>query len=96
MITVWLQVPVMSLEGNHEIEPDLHGRMFQAFMHRFRFPAEESDSPSQLFYSFDLAGAWHCILLLLCSPACAAVCLPNWLGGAAIAPMLTMPAQLCC
>ena len=51
------QVPVMSLEGNHEIEPDAHGRTFQAFHSRFRFPAEESESPSQLFYSFDLAGA---------------------------------------
>ena len=48
----------MSLEGNHEIEPDLHGRMFQAFHTRFRFPADESESPTQLFYSFDLAGIW--------------------------------------
>ena len=52
-----MQVPWMGLEGNHEIEPDLHGRMFQSFQGRFRFPAEESGSPSQLFYSFDLGGA---------------------------------------
>ena len=34
---------------------------FQAFNKRFRFPAEESESPSQLFYSFDMAGGVHCI-----------------------------------
>ena len=29
----------MGLEGNHEIEQDLHGRMFQSFQGRFRFPS---------------------------------------------------------
>ena len=39
----------------------MHGRTFQAFQSRFRFPAQESGSPSQLFYSFDLAGV-HLLL----------------------------------
>ncbi|KAK9805338.1 hypothetical protein WJX73_003577 [Symbiochloris irregularis] len=56
------QVPFMGLVGNHEIEPDVQGRQFQAYRNRYRFPFAESGSPSQLFYSFDLAGV-HFVML---------------------------------
>ena len=46
----------MGLIGNHEIELDVKRQQFQAYKHRFRFPFVESQSPSQLHYSFNLAG----------------------------------------
>ena len=54
-----------------QISPDVHGRTFQAFQGRFRFPAEESRSPSQLFYSFDLAGVPLQLIVahISCDPA---------------------------
>lgn len=55
-------VPFMGLVGNHEIETDAKHRDFQAYTNRFRFPFAESGSPSQLFYSFDLAGV-HFVML---------------------------------
>ena len=39
-----------------QIESDLDGKTFQAFTHRYRYPAAESGSSSPHYYSFDLAG----------------------------------------
>ena len=51
-----LQVPLMTIEGNHEIEEDAAGKTFLSYTARYRMPAPESGSPSQLYYSFDLGG----------------------------------------
>ena len=51
-----LQVPLMTIEGNHEIEEDAAGKTFLSYAARYRMPAPESGSPSQLYYSFDLGG----------------------------------------
>ena len=64
MMDRFWQVPMMVLEGNHEIERDAANATFQAFTHRFRVPYVESNSPSPLFYSFDLAGELTALLWL--------------------------------
>ena len=51
-----LQVPLMTIEGNHEIEEDAAGRSFLSYTARYRMPSDESSSPSQLYYSFDHGG----------------------------------------
>ena len=51
-----LQVPLMTIEGNHEIEEDAAGRRFLSYIARYRMPSDESNSPSQLYYSFDHGG----------------------------------------
>lgn len=51
-----LQVPLMTVEGNHEIEEDAAGKTFLAYTARYRMPSAESGSPSQLYYSFDYGG----------------------------------------
>jgi len=51
-----LQVPLMTIEGNHEIEEDAAGRRFLSYTARYRMPSDESNSPSQLYYSFDRGG----------------------------------------
>ena len=54
---VWgLQVPLMTIEGNHEIENDAANRTFLSYTARYRMPAPESNSTSQLYYSFDTGG----------------------------------------
>ncbi|KAL8516913.1 hypothetical protein ACS0TY_015239 [Phlomoides rotata] len=56
--------PWMVTEGNHEIETFLiiypHG--FKAYNARWQMPYQESQSKSNLYYSFDVAGA-HIIML---------------------------------
>ncbi|XP_038719368.1 purple acid phosphatase 22-like isoform X1 [Tripterygium wilfordii] len=56
--------PWMVTEGNHEMEifPILHPQGFKAYNARWRMPYEESGSTSNLYYSFDVAGA-HIIML---------------------------------
>lgn len=51
-----LQVPLMTIEGNHEIEEDAAGKTFLSYTARYRMPSAESGSASQLYYSFDLGG----------------------------------------
>jgi hypothetical protein len=55
-------VPMMVVEGNHEIEPQAGGKTFVAYESRFAVPAQESGSNSNLYYSFN-AGGIHVIML---------------------------------
>lgn len=56
--------PWMVTEGNHEIEkiPILVSTPFKAYNARWKMPYQESGSPSNLFYSFEVAGA-HILML---------------------------------
>ncbi|KAJ7979684.1 Purple acid phosphatase [Quillaja saponaria] len=56
------QVPMMVIEGNHEIEPQVYGIIFKSYLTRFAVPAEESGSKSNFYYSFN-AGGVHFIML---------------------------------
>ncbi|XP_075650624.1 purple acid phosphatase 15 [Castanea sativa] len=56
------KVPIMVVEGNHEIEEQARGQTFAAYSSRFAFPSEESGSSSKFYYSFD-AGGIHFIML---------------------------------
>lgn len=56
------KVPMMVIEGNHEIEPQAGGKTFVAYESRFAVPAQESGSNSNLYYSFN-AGGIHFIML---------------------------------
>ncbi|KAK7387625.1 hypothetical protein VNO78_28548 [Psophocarpus tetragonolobus] len=55
-------VPIMVIEGNHEIEAQAENQTFVAYSSRFAFPSEESGSSSTLYYSFN-AGGIHFIML---------------------------------
>lgn len=56
--------PWMVTQGNHEIEtiPVLHPQSFTAYNARWLMPYKESQSTSNLYYSFDVSGA-HVIML---------------------------------
>ncbi|KAK8518040.1 hypothetical protein V6N13_083094 [Hibiscus sabdariffa] len=56
------RVPMMVIEGNHEIEPQAAGITFKSYLTRFAVPAEESGSNSNFYYSFD-AGGVHFVML---------------------------------
>ncbi|KAM3290180.1 purple acid phosphatase 23 isoform X1 [Capsicum chacoense] len=56
------RVPMMVIEGNHEIEPQAAGLTFQSYLARYSVPSKESGSNSNLYYSFD-AGGVHFIML---------------------------------
>ncbi|KAK6914223.1 Calcineurin-like phosphoesterase domain, ApaH type [Dillenia turbinata] len=56
------RVPMMVIEGNHEIEPQASGVTFKSYLTRFSVPSNESGSNSNFFYSFD-AGGVHFIML---------------------------------
>lgn len=56
------KVPIMVVEGNHEIEEQAENRTFVAYSSRFAFPSEESRSKSTFYYSFN-AGGIHFIML---------------------------------
>ncbi|KAM7265806.1 hypothetical protein ACFE04_003489 [Oxalis oulophora] len=56
------KVPIMVVEGNHEIEDQAEGQTFAAYSSRFAFPSEESGSFSTFYYSFN-AGGIHFIML---------------------------------
>ncbi|XP_047179809.1 purple acid phosphatase 15-like isoform X3 [Vigna umbellata] len=55
-------VPIMVIEGDHDIEPQAGNQTFVAYSSRFAFPSEESGSSSTLYYSFK-AGGIHFIML---------------------------------
>ncbi|KAK3000810.1 hypothetical protein RJ639_021763 [Escallonia herrerae] len=56
------RVPMMVVEGNHEIEPQAAEVTFKSYQTRFAVPSEESGSNSNFYYSFD-AGGVHFIML---------------------------------
>ncbi|KAK2649500.1 hypothetical protein Ddye_016989 [Dipteronia dyeriana] len=56
------KIPMMVVEGNHEIEEQAGKQTFAAYSSRFAFPSEESGSSSSFYYSFN-AGGIHFILL---------------------------------
>ncbi|XP_004301530.1 PREDICTED: purple acid phosphatase 23 isoform X2 [Fragaria vesca subsp. vesca] len=56
------RVPMMVIEGNHEIEPQVAGITFASYLARFAVPYEESGSKTNFYYSFD-AGGVHFIML---------------------------------
>ncbi|KAJ8646160.1 hypothetical protein MRB53_007908 [Persea americana] len=56
------EVPIMVVEGNHEIEEQAGNRTFEAYSSRFAFPSQESGSTSTFYYSFN-AGGIHFIML---------------------------------
>ncbi|GMH25847.1 hypothetical protein Nepgr_027690 [Nepenthes gracilis] len=62
MQTLVSKVPIMVVEGNHEIEEQAENQTFVAYSSRFAFPSEESHSSSAFYYSFN-AGGIHFILL---------------------------------
>jgi acid phosphatase type 7 len=57
--------PWMVTEGNHDVEkiPLVHSGSFVAFNSRWPMPFSQSSSPSNLFYSFDVASAVHILML---------------------------------
>lgn len=59
------QRPWMVTQGNHEVEKVfvVHKTPFTSFNSRWRMPYDESGSTSNLYYSFDVAGAVHVIML---------------------------------
>ncbi|KAH9612788.1 hypothetical protein KSS87_013642 [Heliosperma pusillum] len=56
------RIPMMVIEGNHEIEPQAAGQKFKSYLTRFAAPSDESGSHTKLYYSFD-AGGIHFIML---------------------------------
>ncbi|KAJ7950452.1 Purple acid phosphatase [Quillaja saponaria] len=56
------KVPLMVVEGNHEIEQQAGNKAFVAYSSRFAFPSEESGSSSTFYYSFN-AGGIHFVML---------------------------------
>ena len=56
------KVPLMVIEGNHEIENQADDVSFAAYSSRFAFPSEESQSSSPFYYSFN-AGGIHFVML---------------------------------
>ncbi|XP_010486254.1 PREDICTED: purple acid phosphatase 15 isoform X2 [Camelina sativa] len=56
------KVPLMVIEGNHEIELQAENKTFEAYSSRFAFPFKESGSSSTLYYSFN-AGGIHFVML---------------------------------
>ncbi|GFY99382.1 purple acid phosphatase 15 [Actinidia rufa] len=56
------KVPIMVVEGNHEIEEQVQNQTFVAYSSRFAFPSKESGSLSTFYYSFN-SGGIHFIML---------------------------------
>lgn len=56
------KVPMMVIEGNHEIEPQIDNTTFKSYLTRFSVPSQESKSNTNLYYSFN-AGGIHFIML---------------------------------
>ncbi|KAF0898863.1 hypothetical protein E2562_011925 [Oryza meyeriana var. granulata] len=58
------RIPMMVIEGNHEIEPQGQGGSvtFASYLARFAVPSEESGSNTKFYYSFN-AGGIHFIML---------------------------------
>ncbi|CAA0819865.1 Purple acid phosphatase 15 [Striga hermonthica] len=56
------KIPIMMVQGNHEIEEQAENRTFASYSSRFAFPSNESGSSSPFYYSFN-AGGIHFIVL---------------------------------
>ncbi|XP_076882939.1 purple acid phosphatase 15-like [Bidens hawaiensis] len=56
------KVPIMAIQGNHEIEAQVDGITFASYNARFAFPSVESGSKSTMYYSFN-AGGVHFLML---------------------------------
>lgn len=56
------RIPIMVVEGNHEIEEQYGNQTFVAYSSRFAFPSEECGSKSTFYYSFN-AGGIHFIMI---------------------------------
>ncbi|KAI3969249.1 hypothetical protein MKW92_047998 [Papaver armeniacum] len=56
------KIPMMVVEGNHELEAQADNKTFVAYSSRFAFPNEESGSSSTFYYSFNVGGI-HFIML---------------------------------
>ncbi|KAL3726695.1 hypothetical protein ACJRO7_031577 [Eucalyptus globulus] len=56
------KVPIMVVEGDHEIEEQAENQTFVAYSSRFAFPSKESGSSSTFYYSFN-AGGIHFLML---------------------------------
>lgn len=55
-------MPMMVIEGNHEIEPQAEGETFASYKARFAVPSQECSSNSSFYYSFNASGI-HFIML---------------------------------
>lgn len=62
MEPVTSRIPMMVVEGNHEIEQQIDNKTFASYSSRFAFPSKESESFSPFYYSFDVGGI-HFIML---------------------------------
>jgi len=62
MEPVLSEIPIMVVEGNHEIELQDKNKTFVSYSSRFAFPSEESGSRSTFYYSFN-AGGIHFVML---------------------------------
>ncbi|ONK77208.1 uncharacterized protein A4U43_C02F4200 [Asparagus officinalis] len=56
------EIPIMVIEGNHELEQQAEKKTYVSYSSRFAFPSEESGSFSTFYYSFN-AGGIHFIML---------------------------------
>lgn len=56
------KVPIMVVEGNHELEEQAENKTFVAYSSRFAFPSKESKSYSPFYYSFN-SGGIHFVML---------------------------------
>lgn len=62
MEPVLSRIPMMVVEGNHEVELQVENQSFVSYSSRFAFPSEESGSSSTFYYSFN-AGGIHFVML---------------------------------
>ncbi|KZV34852.1 hypothetical protein F511_00754 [Dorcoceras hygrometricum] len=56
------RIPMMVIEGNHEIEPQISNITFRSYLTRFSVPSNESGSGTNFYYSFDASGI-HFLML---------------------------------
>ncbi|XP_022860405.1 purple acid phosphatase 15 isoform X3 [Olea europaea var. sylvestris] len=56
------KVPIMMVQGNHEIELQAQNRTFASYSSRYAFPYKESGSSSPFYYSFN-SGGIHFVVL---------------------------------
>jgi len=56
------EVPMMVIEGNHELETQINNESFVAYKARFAVPSTESNSGTSMYYSFN-AGGIHIVML---------------------------------
>lgn len=77
------QRPWMVTQGNHEVEklPIVHKTPFTSYNARWHMPFEESGSPSNLYYSYDVASEVHVIMLGSYTDFSQGSSQYNWLEG---------------